>query len=88
MGTLKQIESSRDCFREFCHVCGATVFWHCRERPDLVDVSVGLLRANEGSRAESLLEWWTKRVSFKEDALDGSLIRNLERGLKNIELKE
>jgi hypothetical protein len=88
MGTLKQIESSKDCFREFCRVCGATLFWHCRERPDLVDVSVGLLRANEGSRAESLLEWWTERVSFREDALDQSLIRDLERGLRNLEPKE
>ncbi|KIW19882.1 hypothetical protein PV08_00457 [Exophiala spinifera] len=84
MGTLKQIESSKDCFREFCRVCGATVFWHCRERPDLVDVSVGLLRAGEGSRAESLLEWWTERVSFREDALDKGLIEALEKGLRDI----
>ncbi|KAL6244574.1 hypothetical protein RBB50_008816 [Rhinocladiella similis] len=87
MGTLKQIESSRDCFRDFCRVCGATVFWHCKERPELVDVSVGLLQAGEGSRAESLLEWWTKRVSFREDALDQELIGALEKGLIQIGLK-
>ncbi|KIV84330.1 hypothetical protein PV11_00114 [Exophiala sideris] len=88
MGTLQQIESSQDCFREFCQVCGATVFWHCRERPDLVDVSVGLLRADEGSRAETWLYWWTDRVSFKEDALDQALISALELGLKNIKVEE
>lgn len=88
MGTLQQIESSKDCFREFCRVCGANVFWHCRERPDLVDVSVGLLRAHEGSRAESMLYWWTDRVSFKEDAFDQGLVSALESGLKNIKVEE
>lgn len=83
-GSLRQIESSKDCFREFCGTCGATIFWHCRERPDLVDVSVGLLRAKEGSRAMTWLDWWTERVSFKEDALDKALIENLEKGLGRI----
>ncbi|KAK6383821.1 hypothetical protein LTS17_003113 [Exophiala oligosperma] len=87
MGSLKQIESSKDCFREFCGVCGATVFWHCKERPELIDVSVGLLQAWEGSRAESLLEWWTGRVSFREDALDKELIEALEQGLLESGLK-
>ncbi|EXJ69004.1 uncharacterized protein A1O5_07939 [Cladophialophora psammophila CBS 110553] len=85
METLKQIESSKGCFREFCRRCGATVFWHCLERPGLVDVSVGLLRASEGSRAMSWLNWWTERVSFREDALDEMLIDNLEKGLQAIE---
>lgn len=84
MGSLKQYESSKDIFREFCGGCGATVFWHCLERPDLVDVSVGLLRANEGARASHWLDWWTERVSFIEDALDKTLINHLEARLKNI----
>jgi len=88
MGTLRQIESSKDCFREFCNACGATVFWHCRERPDIVDVSVGLLRAEEGSRAESWLQWCTDRVSFKEHAVDQALVSHLERGLKKIIVEE
>lgn len=83
-GTLSQIESSKDCFREFCNTCGATVFWHCRERPDLIDVSVGLLRAVEGARAEGWLDWWTGRVSFCEYALDKKLIQVLESGLKRL----
>lgn len=88
MGTLTQFQSSNDCLREFCHVCGATVFWHCHERPDIVDVSVGLLRAEEGSRAETWLQWWTDRVSFMEDAIDQGLVRQLERGLKKIQVED
>jgi hypothetical protein len=84
IGTLRQVESSTDCFREFCDTCGATVFWHCRERPDLIDVSIGLLRATEGARAESWLDWWTERVSFSEEALDKKLIERLELGLKTL----
>jgi hypothetical protein len=79
--------------REFCPICGATVFWHDRWRPELVDVSVGLLRADEGARAASWLDWWTERVSFAEDAARDrcgapalwaeSLVSTLERGLQN-----
>jgi hypothetical protein len=86
MGTLKQFESSKGCFREFCNGCGATVFWHCYERPDVIDVSIGLLRSPEGSRGTSWLRWWTERVSFEEDALDAKLISNLKKGLKKLEL--
>jgi hypothetical protein len=82
LGTLRQYESSPGTYREFCSRCGATAFWHCEERPKLVDVSVGLLRALEGSRAETWLSWNTDRVSFKEDAFDRLLVQHLETGLK------
>ncbi|QGA17855.1 hypothetical protein EYB26_005531 [Talaromyces marneffei] len=45
-GTMKRFESSPGVYREFCDTCGATVFWHCDERPGVVDVSVGLLRSS------------------------------------------
>ncbi|KAB5546978.1 glutathione-dependent formaldehyde-activating enzyme [Coniochaeta sp. 2T2.1] len=67
-GVLKSYESSPGVAREFCPRCGATVFWHNKERAELIDVSVGLLEAPEGARAESWLEWWTERVSFAEEA--------------------
>lgn len=89
---LRSYESSPGVLREFCHVCGATVFWHSKVRPDLIDVSVGLLQAREGSRAESLLEWWRDRCSFAEDTgLDRKgwvkdwaegLIQGLEEGMR------
>jgi hypothetical protein len=49
------------------------VFWHDKWRPDIIDVSVGLLDAPEGARAENWLEWWKDRVSFVEDAGNGRL---------------
>lgn len=84
LGRLRQYESSPGIFREFCSICGATVFWHCEERPDLIDVSVGLLRSESGARAENWLEWETDRVSFKEDALDQGLMAALELGLRTM----
>ncbi|KAK4215888.1 hypothetical protein QBC37DRAFT_418434 [Rhypophila decipiens] len=41
---LRSYESSPGVIREFCPGCGATVFWHDKSRPDLIDVSVGLFR--------------------------------------------
>ncbi|KAH8759600.1 Mss4-like protein [Hyaloscypha finlandica] len=82
LGTMKSYESSKDIWREFCRVCGATIFWHCKERPELLDVSVGLLDPKEGARVESWLDWWTGRCSFSEDAVSTSLVAALERGLK------
>lgn len=82
MGTLKRYSSSKDVMREFCGVCGATVFWHCLWRPDLVDVSVGLFDPEEGARVESWLEWWTGRVSFEEMAVSTSLVKSLQGGFR------
>ena len=86
-GSLQQYQSSTGIFREFCRVCGATVFWHSKERPDLIDVSVGLLRSNGGARAEDWLEWETGRVSFKEDALDQELVTALELALRAVKVQ-
>lgn len=92
-GMLQSYQSSPGVLREFCPRCGATVFWHNDTRADLVDVSVGLLRAPEGARAETWLQWWTNRVSFEEDTelgRDGAvastareLIKALEEGLRS-----
>jgi hypothetical protein len=57
------------------------VFWHGEERPDLIDVSAGLIRAPSGVRAEGWLEWHPNRVSFKELAQDSKLAEALEFGL-------
>ena len=81
--TLQVYESSPGVYREFCNRCGATVFWHCDERPSVVDVSVGLLKANTGALAQDWLDWATERVSFAEDALDENLIDGLEAGLRD-----
>ena len=82
IGTLRRYDSSEGVYREFCSKCGATVFWHSDSRPDLIDVSVGLLDAEEGARAESWLGWKTERVSFEEEAQNKDLIARLSAGLK------
>lgn len=82
LGTLRQYESSSGVYREFCRICGATVFWHSDDRPDIVDVSVGLLDSERGARAEDWLEWWTERVSFEELAQNTKYIALLSQGLR------
>jgi hypothetical protein len=83
-GTMQQYESQPGIFREFCRTCGATIFWHCLERPGVIDVSVGLLKSPVGARAEDWLEWATDRISFVEDAIHKPLIDDLDRGLKQL----
>ena len=82
ISTLKQYSSSNGVYRNFCGICGATVFWHNDERPNLIDVSAGLLIAQSGVRAEDLLEWATERVSFQEEAQNKALIATLNEGLR------
>ncbi|KAF1363587.1 hypothetical protein EJ07DRAFT_103324 [Lizonia empirigonia] len=86
LSTLKTYSSSEGVRRTFCGKCGANVFWDGgkeRGRFGLVDVAVGLLAADTGARAEELLAWWTKRVSFEEFAVNKSLVRTLGEGLKD-----
>ena len=85
IASLRRYESSPGVYREFCDVCGASAFWHCEERPDLIDVSVGLLKSPSGARVEDWLDWETGRVSFKEEALDQELVIALERGLQKLQ---
>ncbi|KAL3426377.1 glutathione-dependent formaldehyde-activating enzyme [Phlyctema vagabunda] len=85
MATLKRYESSPDVVRSFCGTCGATVFWESLgpSRYDVVDVSTGLLDPEQGARVEDWLDWWTGRVSFREDAVSTSLVEAVEEGLKS-----
>lgn len=78
---LGEHQSSKGVHRQFCRTCGATVFWRDDVRPGLIDVSVGLLNAEEGSRAESWLYWRTERVSFEEEAPNRVLVESLKSGL-------
>ncbi|KAK5130981.1 hypothetical protein LTR08_001392 [Meristemomyces frigidus] len=83
-GTLKSYRSSERATRYFCGTCGAIVFWNGNDRLELIDVAVGLLDAAEGARAESWLEWRTKYVSYREDAMPRaeSLTLAVEAGLE------
>lgn len=86
-GKMKPYDSSvkngKTRTRWFCSGCGAHVLYTSEERPTLVDIAVGLLDAPSGARAEEWLQWdLTDRVSFKEDAHNVNLVRELENGMK------
>ena len=69
---LKFYSSTDQAQRSFCGVCGATVFYYTidESRKDIVDVAVGLLRAESGSMAREWLEWVEGDLSYGEEALD------------------
>lgn len=61
------------------------MFWrHQERRGEIIDISAGLLDAEEGARAEEWLEWRT-RVSFEECALNKGLVAKVAEGLKKWE---
>lgn len=72
LGTLSLYKSSPDVQRYFCSRCSASVFYTVDDRPDLVDVAVGLLDAPEGARAERDLIWnLGSRVGGEDDVVGG-----------------
>lgn len=77
-------ESSEGVRRTFCGTCGATVFYSHKERPGIVDVATGILRAAEGVMLGNWVVWRTARVGFVEDGLkyDFGFTRGLEDGLR------
>ncbi|KAF2198320.1 hypothetical protein GQ43DRAFT_166785 [Delitschia confertaspora ATCC 74209] len=94
MGTLAYYCSSPDVQRYFCSRCSATVFYAVDERPDMVDVWVGLLEDKDGGRAESFLAgpfaWVGKEGDVKggwreglvERVKEGTDVWRKERGLQ------
>ncbi|KXJ85537.1 hypothetical protein Micbo1qcDRAFT_180688 [Microdochium bolleyi] len=48
---------SPDVQRYFCRRCSASVFYAVDDRPDIVDLAVGLLWSPNGAHAENLLAW-------------------------------
>ncbi|KAF2724511.1 hypothetical protein K431DRAFT_281939 [Polychaeton citri CBS 116435] len=82
-GTLKAYKSSSDVTRYFCNGCGALVFYTCQDRPQVLDLAVGLIAAEEGARAETWLEWETSRLSYREDGIvrNKALVEGIEAAL-------
>lgn len=64
---LKTYASSPAVRRSFCGTCGAGIFYEHKERPWVMNVMPGLLRAESGSMAEELLSWDWKWVSWPEE---------------------
>ncbi|KAI1164414.1 Mss4-like protein [Nemania serpens] len=71
-GTLTFHASSPDVQRYFCARCSASVFYAADDRPELVDLAIGLLHSTDGSRAESLLSWdFGGRMVWRGDVAGG-----------------
>ncbi|OGE54657.1 hypothetical protein PENARI_c005G07031 [Penicillium arizonense] len=69
IGSAKGYRSMKDVLRVFCGTCGATIFYHCDERPNIVDVAMGILRAPEGAMAENWSVWRAGRPSWPENGM-------------------
>ncbi|KAF6764095.1 hypothetical protein DFP72DRAFT_840213 [Ephemerocybe angulata] len=82
---LKQYVSSPGRYHEFCGTCGATAFWWHVSRPNLVDLSMGLLDASvDGVRAEHWFEWHKSRVSNMEVSGNRKMVASLVEGLRQV----
>ncbi|KAH6850439.1 hypothetical protein B0I37DRAFT_371653 [Chaetomium sp. MPI-CAGE-AT-0009] len=69
-GTIAVYASSPDVQRYFCGRCSATLFYAVDDRPDIVDVAVGLLDSPDGARAESAISWsFGGAMSWREDMI-------------------
>jgi len=71
LGTLEFYQSSPDVERYFCSRCAATVFYAVHERPNIVDIAIGLLDHPSGSRAEGLLHWSLGTAGHLDDVEGG-----------------
>ena len=79
-GTLKCYKSSSNVTRRFCGRCGATAFYGTTDRPNVVDVAVGLLESDAGAKAEDWLEWRKDTISFRSGARDPKLVEEIQHG--------
>lgn len=58
IGTLACYESTPPhIYRYFCKLCSAWIFYTLDNRPQIVDLPIGLLAAPDGARAEVFLSW-------------------------------
>ncbi|ORY01731.1 Mss4-like protein [Clohesyomyces aquaticus] len=73
VGTLAYYASSPDVQRYFCGDCAASIFYAVDDRPDIVDVAIGVLEASDGARAEGFLSWGYGGMSghYTNDAKGG-----------------
>ncbi|KAK4119202.1 hypothetical protein N657DRAFT_582188 [Parathielavia appendiculata] len=78
LGTLAVYTSSPHVQRYFCGRCSASVFYTIDDRPDKVDIAVGLLDSPDGARAESVISWSCGReTSWRDDMIGTWRVRML-----------
>ena len=69
IGSSHGYRSAEDVLRTFCGTCGATVFYSCAERPRILNVAVGILRASEGVMVERWAVWRAGRAAWPENGM-------------------
>lgn len=82
---VRYFSSQGQSYREFCQVCGATVFYGHEKAEgarECLDVSVGLMQSDSGARAEDWLEWHTDRVSYEDRADNAPFAKELSKGAR------
>lgn len=79
---LTRFKSSDNAYREFCSTCGASIFYATMKRPGLLDIALGVVRAEDGVLAKSFVELNTERIDHIDDALDQELVQLVARNLK------
>ena len=85
IGTLAYYASSPDVQRYFCSHCSACIFYAVDDRPDIVDIAIGVLQASDGARAEGFLSWAWGVVGRIDDSEGGWRHDFLERVAKESE---
>lgn len=71
LGSLSVFASSKDARRFFCSNCSASIFYTTADRPDVVDIAVGVLQSPDGARAEQYLTWNYGMMGYTEDVAGG-----------------
>ena len=79
-GTLKEYRSSNKASRCFCSKCGACAFYFRDDQQFTVDVTVGLMDAMSGARAEEWLHWDTN-LDFEKDGNGRGFVEGLKEEL-------
>lgn len=82
--SLRNYWSSPNTCRSFCHNCGATVSYWCDQRPDELDIAVGILRSEEGSMARRWLGWIWGRCCFAEESIERELCDTWQRSAERM----
>ena len=82
---LKYYYHSEDRRRTFCGSCGAGVFWERLSRPQVVNVAVGLLRAESGCLAKEWVEWERETVWWEEEAVDREMVNAWKEGWRRLD---
>lgn len=70
--------SSDDVRRSSCGRCGTSIFFERESRPQVVNVAVGILRAESGCLAKEWIAWDWGRIYYKDEAIDKEMLKGLE----------